>query len=393
MFYRQAPIQICPSQMCSQIHRFIAIAVKTDPLLLGKDEKDKQEIEKLTDKTEALAKDLPSLNKKLTPLTYLYSNYPSTADISLYAQLHPSLVDAPITQHSTLPALLRYFLHIQSLPSVSAARKELPNAYPTLEIDIFTLPAPEKKAPAPKEKKDKATSTTIASTLVESASAAVSSVTSMAAGTLEAAKEVVLGESQGKQEKKKKEPKAVKPSTTATKPSPGMIDLRVGKVLEVKRHPNAELLYIESIDVGEPEPRTICSGLVGHMTEDDIHGTTVIVVCNMKPMSMRGVTSYGMLLCASVKEGKESGKVQFVLPPEGSQSGERVYFEGEEYENATPIPQLNPKKKIFETIQPHFTTLEDRTAVWIDPETKSVHRIRTKDGFLKSASFVGASLS
>lgn len=61
--------------------------------------------------------------------------------------------------------------------------------------------------------------------------------------------------------------------------------------------------------------------------------------------------------------------------------------------DATPEPQLNPKKKVFETIQPSFTTLENREAAWIDPETKSVHRIRTKDGVLKSKSFVGASLS
>lgn len=77
-----------------------------------------------------------------------------------------------------------------------------------------------------------------------------------------------------------------------------------------------------------------------------------------------------MLLCASSKEGKEEGGVEFVLPPEGSQPGERVFFEGKKYEGkpfmrssservliyvgtgAQPEAQLNPKKKIFETIQP-----------------------------------------
>ena len=84
---------------------------------------------------------------------------------------------------------------------------------------------------------------------------------------------------------------------------------------------------------------------------------------------MRGVKSFAMLLCASSKEGKEEGGVEFVLPPEGSQAGERVYFEGEKYESmsaaskqwmrfllvgigAQPEPQLNPKKKVIETIQP-----------------------------------------
>jgi aminoacyl tRNA synthase complex-interacting multifunctional protein 1 len=81
---------------------------------------------------------------------------------------------------------------------------------------------------------------------------------------------------------------------------------------------------------------------------------------------MRGVKSYAMLLCASSKDGKEGG-VEFVLPPAGSQPGERIYFEGEKYESKLPRPttmtkadiaaaqpetQLNPKKKVFETIQP-----------------------------------------
>ena len=40
-----------------------------------------------------------------------------------------------------------------------------------------------------------------------------------------------------------------------------------------------------------------------------------------------------MLLCATAKEGKEGGGVEFVLPPAGSQPGERIYFEGEKYES------------------------------------------------------------
>jgi len=59
----------------------------------------------------------------------------------------------------------------------------------------------------------------------------------------------------------------------------------------------------------------------------------------------------------------------------------------------TPLSQLNPKKKIFETIQPGFTTLDTHEAAWINPVTKSVHRIRTKGGVCIAPTFVGASLS
>jgi aminoacyl tRNA synthase complex-interacting multifunctional protein 1 len=72
-----------------------------------------------------------------------------------------------------------------------------------------------------------------------------------------------------------------------------MIDMRVGKVLDgmsaglypgyqadyvVKKHPEADSLYVESIDIGEEEPRTVCSGLVKYMTEDEIRGATIIVI-------------------------------------------------------------------------------------------------------------------
>jgi aminoacyl tRNA synthase complex-interacting multifunctional protein 1 len=43
------------------------------------------------------------------------------------------------------------------------------------------------------------------------------------------------------------------------------LDIRVGKVLKAWRHPEADSLYVEEVDVGEPEPRTICSGLVNYV--------------------------------------------------------------------------------------------------------------------------------
>ena len=72
-------------------------------------------------------------------------------------------------------------------------------------------------------------------------------------------------------------------------------------------------------------------------------------------------------LQATSKDGKDGG-VELIQPPPDSKPGDRVYFEGPEYESksffwyfviscsfatdAQPLSQLNPKKKIFETIQP-----------------------------------------
>jgi aminoacyl tRNA synthase complex-interacting multifunctional protein 1 len=66
-----------------------------------------------------------------------------------------------------------------------------------------------------------------------------------------------------------------------------------------------------------------------------------------------------MVLAASplVKEGEDAhrGPVELVDPPKEAKAGDRVYFEGWEGE---PEPVLNPKKKVWEMIQPGFTTTE-----------------------------------
>ncbi|KAH9997888.1 hypothetical protein BJV77DRAFT_959925 [Russula vinacea] len=108
---------------------------------------------------------------------------------------------------------------------------------------------------------------------------------------------------------------------------------------------------------------------------------------------MRGVKSFAMVLCSSEssfqatsKEGKEGG-IEIIQPPPNSKPGDRVYFEDPSMKlgswftlDKVPMSQLNPKKKIFETIQPGFTTLETKEAAWVNPLTKTAHRIRTREG-------------
>ena len=46
------------------------------------------------------------------------------------------------------------------------------------------------------------------------------------------------------------------------------IDARVGKVIKARKHAEADKLYVEEVDVGEAEPRQICSGLVPYMNAE-----------------------------------------------------------------------------------------------------------------------------
>lgn len=81
------------------------------------------------------------------------------------------------------------------------------------------------------------------------------------------------------------------------------LSLRVGKIVEIRNHPEADKLYIEKIDIGEKEPRQIISGLKDHYAADELLNKKVIVVTNLKPAKLRGEISQGMILAAEDKKG------------------------------------------------------------------------------------------
>ncbi|OTF70025.1 hypothetical protein BLA29_007869, partial [Euroglyphus maynei] len=134
------------------------------------------------------------------------------------------------------------------------------------------------------------------------------------------------------------------------------LDLRVGKIIDVKKHPDADSLYIEQIECGEDKPRTVVSGLVKFVPLEEMQNRMVVVLCNLKPAKMRGIVSEAMVMCASTPE-----KVEILTPPEGSVPGDRVTFA--KYPGQ-PDQQLNPKKKIWEQIAPDLTTNNDLEATY-----------------------------
>lgn len=161
--------------------------------------------------------------------------------------------------------------------------------------------------------------------------------------------------------KPKKEKKA-KAAPTPAEPegSPlSQCDFRVGKIVEVWKHANADRLYCEKIDCGDPTgPREIASGLVPHFTLEEMQNRLVVVITNLKPRPLAGFMSHGMVLCAT----GEDGKVEFIEPPEGAKPGERITFEGHEGEPAEPNRMA--KKKIFEAVAPKLVVNDDLVATW-----------------------------
>lgn len=141
--------------------------------------------------------------------------------------------------------------------------------------------------------------------------------------------------------------------------SPHRLDIRIGRIVDVAKHPDADALYVEKIDVGESSPRTIVSGLVNYVPIEEMQDRMVVVLCNLKPAKMRGIESNGMVLCASMDEPKA---VEPLIPVTGSSPGERVLIEG--YESGTPDDVLNPKKKIWEKLQVDLKTTANCEAQW-----------------------------
>jgi len=106
---------------------------------------------------------------------------------------------------------------------------------------------------------------------------------------------------------------AASPAETATRASakpaaaPGIIgfddfarvELKVGLVRSAVRVPKADKLLQITVDVGEPEPRTIVAGIAAsYPAPEELVGRRIVVVANLEPRALRGITSQGMLLAA-----------------------------------------------------------------------------------------------
>ncbi|NOQ56324.1 MAG: methionine--tRNA ligase [Nanohaloarchaea archaeon] len=80
------------------------------------------------------------------------------------------------------------------------------------------------------------------------------------------------------------------------------LKFKVGTVVDVKDHPEADKLYVLSVDLGT-EVRQIVAGMKAYYKPDEMKGKQVIVVSNLKPAKLRGIESQGMVLAA--EKGKD----------------------------------------------------------------------------------------
>ncbi|KAK3378936.1 hypothetical protein B0T24DRAFT_521998 [Lasiosphaeria ovina] len=350
---------------------------------------------------------LDALNASLSTRSTVLGTKPSKADIAIYEAVAP-LVKAWSPEERTgqqgRPNIVRHVDFVQNSPlfGLDVADKVAIDA----DEVLYVKPPVDAKAEKERLKKEKAaaaaavsgaaaTATGEVKTLVDrTKQAALEVKDKVVEAVTDAASAAGAAQQKPKKEKKEKAPKQPAPPPAPAVVSPCLIDLRVGHILKAIKHPEADSLYVSTIAMGDKPGtddtseyegqvvRTVCSGLNGLIPLEEMQGRKVVVVCNLKPVKMRGIKSSAMVLAASprIKEGEaddHKGPIELVTPPADAKAGERVYFEGWQGE---PEKVLNPKKKVWETFQPGFTTT-DKLEVAFDAGV--VKELEGKDGLGK----------
>lgn len=93
------------------------------------------------------------------------------------------------------------------------------------------------------------------------------------------------------------------------------LDLRIGTIKSAKPLPKSRKLLELEVDLGF-ETRTIVSGISHHYDPVEVLGKKVIVIVNLKTVTLMGVESQGMILTGSTPDALELVTVNHL--PHGS---------------------------------------------------------------------------
>ncbi len=96
------------------------------------------------------------------------------------------------------------------------------------------------------------------------------------------------------------------------------VDLRVGIVISAEKLKKANKLLKLKVDLGEKSPRQIIAGIAKNYAPEDVVGKQVIVVANLKPATLMGELSQGMVLAANSDNQLFLAGIQGVVEPGSS---------------------------------------------------------------------------
>ncbi|CAF2093586.1 unnamed protein product [Brassica napus] len=307
------------------------------------------EVLKWMEYAEGLSKDcfaaLEKLNVELAVKSVVLGDglTPSAADVAVFAALHASVIGLSDSDKEKIPHVIRWMNYIQIKEELTTLFGPISVKLPQFDFEVSksVVKVDAKKAaesPKPVDKSEAQPSTKKTEP--------------------EEPKKKAAKEKDAKKEKKKPAEAAPAAASKETELSVSLLNIQVGLIRKAWKHPSADSLLVEEIDVGEGKVRQVVSGLAKFCSPDDLTNRLVALITNVKPGKLRDVMSEGLVLCAS---NEDHSVVEPLLPPAGAKPGERVSFSGVE---GKAEEVLNPKKKQLEKITPHLYTDESGVATY-----------------------------
>jgi aminoacyl tRNA synthase complex-interacting multifunctional protein 1 len=106
----------------------------------------------------------------------------------------------------------------------------------------------------------------------------------------------------------------------------GKARLAVGRVLSAAFVEGSDKLYLCQVEVGEPAPRQVITGLRKFVAQEALQGAQVVVILNLKPAKLAGHASQAMILAAEVlaPDTPEGRRVLLLRAPSGAAPGDAV---------------------------------------------------------------------
>ncbi|GAB4827706.1 hypothetical protein Ancab_034594 [Ancistrocladus abbreviatus] len=309
--------------------------------------------------SEACFQVLSGLNDELAQKSVLLGNglKLSEADIIVFSVLHPFVIGISKSGDEKLSHILRWMDYVQSKEDLGELFERIPVEKAVFEPQVskgahkVDINSNAKDA----EKGAKADSDANDSKNISKGSKTVDAPQVDKSSKKDADAKRVKGDKEAGQERKVPGKESIAKDDEV---SVSILNIQVGLIRKAWKHPSADSLLVEEIDVGEAKIRQVVSGLAKYCSPDELVNRRVVLITNVKPGKLRDVMSEGLVLCAS---NEDHSIVEPLLPPEGAKLGERVSISGHE---GKPEDVLNPKKKQLEKITPHLFTDENGVATY-----------------------------
>ncbi|KAA3481271.1 aminoacyl tRNA synthase complex-interacting multifunctional protein 1 isoform X1 [Gossypium australe] len=331
---------------------------------------------------------LNELNTDLAKKSVLLGNgfTPSEADVIVFSVIHSSVIALSTPEKEKLPHVMRWMDYIQNSEDLGALFEKILLEKPVFEPQIA-------KAAAKPEVTSSAKGTVQNTKIADKPDAEKNAKKCDSTD----AKKKAKGDKEAVPEKKAPEKEA---SDKDKELSVSLLNIQVGLIRKAWKHPSADSLLVEEIDVGEAKVRQVVSGLAKYCSPEDLtvflsklavmqfRSEAYILMfsmifacavareessccadykcktwkatrCDVRGTGMLLVTEqFVNVLCAS---NEDHTKVEPLLPPEGAKPGERISFSGID---GKPEDVLNPKKKQLEKITPNLFTDEKGVATF-----------------------------